>query len=183
MARLLNLTLALAALAGVASAQGGLDSMVDDAMAAPIVEDAPKGDEDLSSQWSDVPFMSDTEFAGFEGKAESRERIAKFRKTRLRYVNFLDDAKDDLKARGVDANDLSRHAALLARLKARYADVIESYGYQLDWPSYTVNELKILHGELRGKMPVRGSFTIAYGGVRAYLDAHATSTSRVALSN
>lgn len=184
MARLLQLPLAFLALTGVAIAQDDSDSMVSDAMTAPITDDeeAPK-DDNLSSDWSDVPFMSDSELANFEGKAESRERIAKFRRTRLRYTGFLDNAKDELEIRGVAADSLGRHDALLARLKARYADAIEVYGYRLDWQRYSVNELKILLGELHGQMPVTGSFTLPYGGVRAYLNTHATSARHLVLAH
>ena len=192
MARLLNLAFAMLALAGVAAAQDDLGaddpgnddlgSMVSDAMSAPILDEAPET-EDLSSDWGDVPFMSDAELANFEGTDESRQRIATFRQIRQRYQRYLDCAKEELEARGVETDTLGRHDTLLTRLKARYADEIEAYGYEIDWPSYSVNELKILHSELHGRKPVRGSFTIDYGGVRAYLNVHATSPRRVALVN
>ena len=182
MARLTPLAFSLLVLTGVTAAQDDLDSMVSDAMSAPILQEQPAGEgtgtEDLSSDWSDVPFMSDAEFAKFEGTDESRQRIAAFRKIRQRYQQYLDGAKDELEARGVETDALNRHEALLTRLKARYADVIEDYGYQLDWPNYSVNELKTLRRELSGGMPITSSFTIPYGGVRAYLNVHAVNTQR-----
>jgi hypothetical protein len=179
MARLVNLAFAMLALTGVAAAQDDpatddLDSMVSDAMSAPILEEEPEAD-DLSSDWSDIPFMSDAELAKFEGTDESRERIATFRQIRQRYQRYLDGAKKELEARGVETDTMDRRETLLTRLKARYADEIEAYGYELNWPSYSVNELKVLHGELHGRMPVTSSFTIPYGGVRAYLNVHAQS--------
>ena len=176
MARLVNLAFALLAVASVAAAQDDLDSMVSDAMSAPILEEDSEA-EDLSSDWSDVPFMSDAEFAKFEGNDESRQRVAAFRQIRQRYQRYLDGAKKELEARGVETDTMDRRETLLTRLKARYADVIADYGYQIDWPLYSVDELRILHGELRGGMPVTSSFTIPYGGVRAYLNVHATSPS------
>jgi hypothetical protein len=182
-----NLTFALLALTGVAAAQDdpardGLDSMVSDAMSAPILDEEPEA-EDLSSDWSDVPFMSDAELAKFEGTDESRQRIATFRQIRQRYQRYIEGAKKELEARGVETDSLDRRETLLTRLKARYADVIATYGYQLDWPSYSVNELRILHSELRGGMPVTSSFTIPYGGVRAYLNVHATSEPQTTTAN
>lgn len=192
MARLVNLAFAMLALTGVAAAQDdpatddlgndGLDSMVSDAMSAPILEEEPEA-EDLSSDWSNVPFMSDAELAKFEGTDESRQRIATFRQIRQRYQRYLDGAKKELEARGVETDAMDRRETLLTRLKARYADEIEAYGYELNWPSYSVNELKVLHCELHGRMPVTSSFTIPYGGVRAYLNVHATSPRRMALAN
>jgi hypothetical protein len=135
-----------------------------------------------SEGYGDVPFLTDEDFEKFNGLDDSRQALAAFRQSYAKSTDFLNDTKAELEAMGVDTATMMRSEAMITRLKARYAEIIKGFGYELDWVNYSVNELSLIVGELQGRIPASRGIAPKLGGVKAYLAMKTSGARPLALA-